>query len=67
MSDMAKLDNELTAIISSHKGETQKMCAQVSTAVEATNRSAEAVRNFKFDMTSIEGAVAAANAAHIIK
>ncbi len=67
MSDMAKLDNELAAMTCGYKGEAQKLSTQVSTAVEAANRNAEVVRNFKFDMTSIESAVAAANAAHIIK
>ena len=67
MSDMAKLDRDLAAMIRSHNGEAKKLSAQVAMAVENANRNAAAVRSFKIDTTSIDRAVAAAKAVNPIK
>ena len=67
MSDMAKLDRDLAAMIRSHNGEAKKLSAQVAMAVENANRNAAAVRSFKIDPTSIDRAVAAAKAVNPIK
>ena len=67
MSDMAKLDKQLAEMIRSQSGKAQELSAQAKAAVEDVNRSAEAVRNFKFDTTQIEAAVKTVNAANPMK
>ena len=59
MTDMEIRDHALAEMIRNHNEKNKVLAAQAAKVAEEANRRAEAARNYRFDTTQIEKAVAA--------